>query len=136
MDKTFAGLAFLFFLSFTLFVSFIILNRPVTQLSRATPFATVSAENSLIFAWPLTAAADGRAESTVTVFVRNNNSQALGGKQVSVDSTIGTTREAVVTSDRDGKAVFHLTSTAKGVAEITAMVDNIRIQKSVSVKFE
>ncbi|OGK52365.1 hypothetical protein A2966_01710 [Candidatus Roizmanbacteria bacterium RIFCSPLOWO2_01_FULL_41_22] len=136
MDKYLTGLVLIFLLAFTIFTSYVLLNKPLTRLTRATQTAAFKPENSLIFAWPLTLKADGEAATTVNVFVRTEEGDGLANKQVKLQTTLGIVKEAFVSSDQSGKTEFHVVSTTKGVAEIVAIVDNIKIPKSVSIKFE
>jgi hypothetical protein len=137
MDKTLLSFVLIFFIAFTIFVSSFVLRQPISQVTRAaSEDKTVSANDSLIFAWPLTLKADGQDESTITVFVRNASTDGLVGKPVTLTSNLGKINETVVITNNDGKAIFHLTSQAKGLAEIEVMVDNIKIPKPISVAFE
>lgn len=135
MDKTLVGLMMIFFLAFTVFITFVVFNEQFSTITRAsTDF--VSAEKSLIFAWPLTLKADGTEESEITVFIRTEDGRAIEGKSVTLETTAGQVLEDTVVTDKGGKALFTLTSSSPGVAEITAIVDNITVNRTVSVKFE
>lgn len=135
MDKTLVGLMMIFFLAFTVFITFVVFNEQFSTITRAsTDF--VSAEKSLIFAWPLTLKADGTEESEITVFIRTEDGRAIEGKSVTLETTAGQVLEDTVVTDKGGKALFTLTSSSPGVAEITAIVDNITVKRTVSVKFE
>lgn len=125
----------IFFLAFTVFITFVVFNEQFSTITRAsTDF--VSAEKSLIFAWPLTLKADGTEESEITVFIRTEDGRAIEGKSVTLETTAGQVLEDTVVTDKGGKALFTLTSSSPGVAEITAIVDNITVKRTVSVKFE
>ena len=137
MDKTLLSLVLIFFIAFTVFVSSFVLRQPISQVTRAAvEDKTVSANDSLIFAWPLTVRANGTDESIVTIFVRNVATDGLTGKPVTLTSSLGKVSESVVITNNDGKAIFHLSSQAKGLAEIEVMVDNIKIPKPISISFE
>ena len=138
MDKKLLGLMFLFFLSFALFASMVIFEKPLSNLTRAKEELAPSAKDSLIFAWPLTTKADGKTESTITVFVRNIKTEPLTDKVVSVKTNLGTLKEATVTSDKEGKAEFHLISDTPGLAEVSATVEGLsgEIEHKVTVQFE
>lgn len=123
-------------MAFIVFISVFFINQPLTQVTRAVEDKSVSAPHSLIFAWPLTVQADGQSETVITIFARNVNSEALSGKPVSINTSLGTVKETAVVTDTDGKATFHVSSLGKGVAQIEAIVDNIKIPKSISVEFE
>jgi len=136
MDKRLTGLLVVFFLAFGLFTSLVVFNKPLSRLIRASQEITPSVENSLILAWPLTVKADGQAATTVTVFLRNEKNYPVPNRSVSVSSTIGSFRENELTTDKGGKAEFHLISNTAGVAEISATTGPLRLVQKISVKFE
>jgi hypothetical protein len=136
MDKTFTRLLLVFFLAFVMFTSFVFFNKPLTRLTRANEEGKPSPRTSLIFAWPLRNKADGITPSEIQVFSRNRDGKALSDKPVQLVTSVGEVKEDTVTTDAQGKATFHLISNKPGVAEIKAIIDNIEIENSVSVKFE
>lgn len=137
MDKKLIALMLVFFLAFILFTSIVIFNKPLSRLTRAKEEFLPSPENSLIFAWPLTAKADGKTMVLINIFVRNNNNIPLPNKKVSVISTLGNINEIQATTDKAGKASFNLTSHTVGLAEISAIINNqIKLNQTISVKFE
>lgn len=134
MDKTINRLFIIFFLAFGLFISYVVLNKPLTKLTRASTDGKVSPQNSLVFAWPLQTAVN--QPTSITIFARNYNGRAIPNKTVRVTSTFGKIQQSTVVTDAEGKAVFTLTADTPGVAEIEAIVDNIKIQRTISVQFE
>lgn len=141
MDKKLLGLMFLFFLSFALFASMVIFEKPLSNFTRAKEELAPSTSDSLIFAWPFTTKADSTSQSTVTVFVRNIKTKPLSNKVVSISSTLGTFKETSVTSDKEGKAEFHLISDTPGIAEVTAKIEGMEgsdgvLSHKVTVQFE
>lgn len=136
MDKTFSRLLAVFFLAFLLFTSFVFFNKPLTRLTRANEEGKPSPRTSLIFAWPLRNKADGITPTGIQVFARNRDGKALSGKQVQLVSSIGEIKQDILITDEQGKVAFNIVSTKPGVAEIKAIIDNIEIENSVSVKFE
>ncbi len=136
MDKKFLGLAILLILTFIAFVAFVVATGTFNVFSRANNNSLPSLSNSLVFAWPLEVVADGKARSEVSVFIRNAEGKGVANKQVSLTSSIGTFQAPTATTSDDGKAVFSITSSEIGVAQIDAMVDNRKLQRSISVKFK
>lgn len=135
MDRKFVILLGVFFVLFGLFISLILFERPLIRFTRA-QLDTPSSEKSIIFAWPLKLAADGVAESTVTVFVRNNNGDEFGKRAVTLTSTMGQLSETTVVADKLGKAEFKIKSSSPGVAEIKAVIDNaVPINQTISIEF-
>lgn len=131
----------IFFLSFALFTSIMIFNKPLSKLTRASNAFSADSDSSLILVWPLTAKADGKTRVEVNVFIRNNSQNgalALSNKVVKLNSTLGTISGNNASTNKQGKATFSLTSDATGIAEITAEVpgDNVLIKQKTSVKFE
>ena len=136
MDRTLFNMMIVFFLSVGLFASYVLLNKPLTRLTRASTEGTPSAQNSLMFAWPLKVSADGKTPITITVFARNYNGRAIPGKSVTLTTNFGKLQQTTITTDTEGKSLFRITSDSPGVAEIKAMIDNIEVQRTISVKFE
>lgn len=137
MDKKLIGLMLLFVLSFTIFISVIVFNKPLSTLTRAKEDAEPSDAKSLMFAWPLSTRADGRSEVTISVFVRTTTDKPLSGKKVSIVTNHGTIREVTSETDKSGKATFMLFSDSPGVADLTALIESsLSLQQKVSVKFE
>lgn len=137
MDKKFLFLTLIFFLSFTLFTSMIILNKPLSKLTRAKEDLIPSPEKSIIFGWPLSAPADGITKVEINIFVRNLKNLPLSNKKVNVLSNLGEIKEIQPITDKNGKASFIITSSTPGLAEIKAKVDNqIELSQKLTVKFE
>lgn len=137
MDKKLLVLLLLFFLSFGIFTSVLIFNKPLTQFAKAKEESLPSADKSKIIAYPLySLAANGTAESVISVFINSMTDKPLSNKSVTVTSSLGTVKPQSATTDEKGKAEFHLTSSVAGVAQLTVMVDNIKLNQPVSIKFE
>lgn len=138
MDKKLLGLVVIFFLSFITFAFLTVFNKPITQFTRAKEDVSASQEKSLIIAWPyLSVPADGNTESTVNVFVISQSDKPVPNKTVTLLTTLGQVKEAQLTTDNDGKATFHLSSSTPGIAEIRAVVDKtVELSRKITVKFE
>jgi len=136
MDNKLLGLTFIVIAAFAIFLGFVFLNKPLSQLIRASGETDPSSQNSLIFAWPLQVVADGKSTSEVTIFVRDQDGRGLAGHEVSVTASSGSIQEGLLTTDDQGKAIFHVSSQTPGVAKIEALVDNTKLQRSISVQFQ
>lgn len=137
MDKKLLILGIVFIVTFAAYMVITIFKIPIfsfTQAANDNRSADIS--TSLIFAWPLELKADGEGRSEITVFVRDNNGRGIPEKEVSVTSSVGDVQANQAITDSQGKAVFYLTSTSIGVAQIEAFVDNRKLQKTVSVQFK
>lgn len=127
----------IFFLAFGLFFTLIVFNGQITNFARAKEESIPSSETSLIFAWPLTAAADGKTPVEINVFIRNANNLPLSNKKVDLTTTLGAFSQSSGTTDKSGKASFSMTSTSTGLADITAQVDGqVQLKQKITVKFE
>ena len=135
MDKKLAGLIGLFFVGFVVFVSLIVFSRPIAQLTRADN-AVPSGSQSLMFAWPLKAKADGKEMVNVDVFIRSSANTPIANKQVVLQSSLGTVTAKNATSDKTGKATFSVTSNTAGSAQITAGIDSTKLEQSLTIAFE
>ena len=137
MDRKLLILGGIFILAFISFISVVFLNDPIARLTRAAnPNTKPSPQMSLLFAWPLSTNADGKAKSEITVFIRDTTDRGLEGQPVRVTSSLGSLSNATSTTDSTGKATFSLTSTSKGIANIEGFVDNTKLLKTVTVQFK
>lgn len=138
MDKKLLTLIMLFFLSFAFFATVTIFNKPLTQFIRAKEDFIPSPDRSTILAWPLSyLKADGITESVINVFVISESDKPIANKLVSLTNSLGILKESAATTDDSGKAVFRISSTTPGVAEVEAVVEpDIKLSKKVSIKFE
>lgn len=137
MDKKLTGLLVLFVLVFSLFISYVVFNKQIATFTRASEELVPSSQTSLIFAWPLTAKADGQTKVNINVFVRNNKNVPMANKLVSLSTNLGDFETNNIITDKTGKASFYLISNQTGLAEITALVDNkIQLNQKITIKFE
>ncbi|MCX7996904.1 MAG: Ig-like domain-containing protein [Patescibacteria group bacterium] len=135
MDKTLLGISMLFFLAFVVFMTFMVFNDQLTTAARASN-QSFSPQRSLVFGWPLNLKADGKERAEITVFIRDNEGDAVPNRIVSAQTTLGTLDKDTVQADANGKAVFTLTSTTPGLAELEAFVDNTPITTRISIQFQ
>ena len=136
MDKKLVVLLLLFFLSFGIFASVVVFNKPLTQLARAKEDVIPAADKSKILAFPLySIPANGKAESLITVFVNSVSDKPLANKTVSAASSLGKLSSSFAVTNAMGKAEFHLTSSEPGTAKVDINVENVKLQ-SISVKFQ
>jgi len=135
MDKKLSGLIFVFFLAASLFVSVVVFKEPLSRLTRAKEEFIPSKEKSLIFAWPLNSSIGKPV--TISVFLRNENGLPLVNKNVTLSTTLGQITPKQASTDKSGKATFILTSSSKGIAEVSATAENTYIlNQKVTIKFE
>jgi len=135
MDKKLSGLIFVFFLAATLFVSVMVFNQPLSQLTRAKEEFIPSKQKSLIFAWPLNSSI-GKPVN-ISVFLRNENGFPLVNKNVTLSTTLGQINPMKAVTDKSGKATFILTSSSPGIAEVSATAENTYVlDQKVTIKFE
>lgn len=137
MDRKLVGLMLIFMLSFGLFTTITVFNKPLTRLTKAKEEFLTSSDSSLLFAWPLTAKADGKYVVQVNVFVRNATNIPLLNKKVHLSTSLGTIKENDLETDKAGKATFMVSSASQGLAEFSVLIDNqVQLKQKVSVKFE
>lgn len=137
MDKKLTGLLVLLVLIFSLFISYTVFNKQIATFTRASSDTEPSAEKSLIFAWPLTAKANGQDKVMINIFIRNEKNQPLASKLVTLSTNLGQFDNPTQITDKTGKISFYLTSNQTGIAEIKAIVDKkIQLNQSVTIKFE
>ncbi len=137
MDKKLAGLMIVFFLSFALFTSFIVFNKPLTQITKAKEDFAPSAKNSILSAWPTTVNADGKSETTITVFARSATNKPIQNKPVKLETTLGTVKEDQLQTSKTGMAEFHLSSTNPGSATVHAIINKtVKTNQKVTITFK
>jgi len=136
MDKRLFWMSVLFFVAFALFTLYVFFTGPINRITRAAEDSTPSVQQSLIFAWPLELEANGTAETEVTVFIRNTDNKALAEQPVTIVSSVGTVKESQMSTDSEGKALFHVSSDTVGVAQIKAFVDNKKLLRKITVQFK
>ena len=135
MDKKFVFLIGVFFVLFGLFISLILFEKPLVRLTPA-KLDQPSAEKSIIFAWPLKVVADSRSESVITVFARNENSDELSNRTITLASSIGQLVESTAVTDKLGKAEFRIRSSTIGLADLKAVIDNTTpVNQTVVIEF-
>ena len=137
MDKKFIGLTSLLFLSITLLVVSVVSQGNIFRIlnPRANQEASASEVRSIMFAWPLTVPS-GNSDIKVDVFIRNTDDKPIPNKKVTLSSSLGTSREIVNPTDHTGKATFSVSSAKPGVATVTAVVDNVKLNQQLTLKFE
>jgi hypothetical protein len=135
IDKRFLTMFLMFLVTFVAFAVYVIFNEPIAKFTQAKDELVPSSEKSLIFIWPLDLESNGEDSSEVTVFVRNIKGRGMSNKQVQLTSTVGTVKPPRKSTDTQGKVVFQISSENPGLAEIEALVDNVTIQKDVSIQF-
>ena len=138
MDKKLLALIALFFISFAFFAVLTIFDKPLSTLIRAREDFTPSPRRSKILAWPLSSInANGVAESEINVFVVSESDKPVPNRQVTLTSSLGNIKEPSVTTDNNGKATLHITSTSPGVAQIQASVEpGIILTQKITIQFE
>ena len=135
MDKKLVGLSALLIITIVIFSLFAFFKVPFAIFTQASQTTTPSTHTSLIFAWPLDLPADGKTESEISLFIRNDEGKGIPEVSVRLTSSVGTVRESLLSTNSEGKAIFHLSSSQVGVAQIEAFVDNRKLQRTISIKF-
>lgn len=135
MDKKLLSLVVLFITTFIFFIAVLFFNEPLSKLTRAREETFPSADKSLIFAWPLSVKADGVEVSDVNVFIRNNDNKLISNQKVELRSSLGEIKNINTLSDANGKTTFKLSSLTPGSAEITAVVEGIKLSNKLTIKF-
>ncbi len=137
MDRKLAGLISLFFLTFFVFLSVMVFQKPLSRFTRAAEDSEPSAEKSLMFAWPLTIHPTPNDSVKIDVFVRSKTGKPLATRELVMNATLGTISPKTAITDKFGKASFTLTSEEVGTSTVTAIVDNsIEVAQKVTIKVE
>jgi len=133
----FLGLGIIVSLLAIYFVSAELVPRVLVTLTKAAPARKVSFGNSYVLGSKLLASADGKDTCVVNVFVLDDRSQGVMGKNVTIASKDGLQSVEGNTSltDEKGKATFEFTSVKEGIFELEASVDGVPMTQGVRVTF-
>ena len=119
------------------FVSAELVPRVLVTMTKAAPARKVSLGNSYVLGSKMLAKADGKDKNVVNVFVLDDRSQGVAGKQVALSSKEGLVAlegNASMT-DNQGKETFEFASAKEGIFEIEASVDGVPMPQGVRLTF-
>ena len=122
MDRKMVVLIAVFLVFFGAFITITVFNSNISSLTRATTCLPDPAK-SPIFVWPLQLN-DHEETSSISIFVRDQNSLPCAKKNVALATSMGSLRQTLATTDNNGKATFIYSCTAQGEAQISATIDN------------
>lgn len=100
--------------------------------------ASVDPVSSRVSADKTQLSADGITNAQITVTVKDTNLAAMQGKKVVLTSSRGTQDEIRIESDTTdplGKATFRVFSLRDGSAVFSAMVDGVRLDRTVTISY-
>jgi len=133
----FLGIGIIVSLLAIYFVSAELVPRVLVTLTKAAPARKVSFGNSYVLGSKMLANADGTDTCVVNVFILDDRSQGVMGKNVTIASKDGL--QAVVgnssLTDDKGKATFEFTSMKEGIFELEASVDGVPMTQGVRITF-
>lgn len=98
---------------------------------------SISAENSYLFASPVSAPADGSSIIRVTAIILSDTGLGVAGQKVNLSSSsqnLKITQTQEVT-DTFGRAIFDVTSSSPGDYTMSALVSGVLLPQTVSVVF-
>ncbi len=113
-------------------------TRVVTYTSKASYTSRdVSAENSYVFASPVTARADGVESIRVTIFILNQQGLGAPGLTVSLTSNKPNLKITPIspTTDETGKAYFEITSLDPVASIIVASLESQELNQKITLSF-
>lgn len=113
-------------------------TRVVTYTSKATfTNQNVSAENSYIFASPVTAKADGVESIRVTIFILNQQGLGAAGLGVNLTSNKANLKITPVSpiTDETGKSYFEISSVEPVAGILVATVESQELNQKLTVSF-
>lgn len=119
------------------FVSTQLVPRVLVTFTKAAPARKISIGNSYVLGSKLLANADGKETCVVNVFVLDDRSQGVMGKEVKIASKDGLQAMEGNSSltDNQGKATFEFASNKEGIFELEASVDGVPMTQGVRVTF-
>lgn len=112
----------------------------ITQTASVTFTGPVTAAQSTVSSSPASVAANGGTASTITVTLKDANSNPVSGKTVTLSSSRGSTdtiSAASGTSSASGVVTFTVTSTTAGSSTYTAVdtTDSVTVTQTAGVTF-
>lgn len=142
MKKTLSFILLAFFLAVVIYVVYVLSQGRTTFFGKAANSGVFSSANSYVFASPLTARAGGD-KVRVTVFALDKLGKGVSKKNVLVfcKSPENCSNEGIVISsvqpqsDTLGRALYDVSSTVAGRAELQASVEGVSIPQTVTVNF-
>jgi len=117
-----------------LFLTYYLVPKVLVTLTNAAPSKIVSIDSSYLLGDKLLAKADGQDKAVVNVFVMSKEGKGVSGKEVSLRGLSKIEPVSQIT-DGQGKAVFRLTSTTETQDKLTAIIDGVEMNKTVTVTF-
>jgi len=133
----FLGIGIIVSLLAIYFVSAELVPRVLVTFTKAAPARKVSFANSYVLGSKMLVSADGKEACVVNVFVLDDRSQGVMGKNVTISSKDGLQAvegNSSLTDDK-GKATFEFTSMKEGIFELEASVDGVPMTQGVRVTF-
>lgn len=134
MNKSLGALLGLFFISFTMFITFFFFRTPLAKFTRAKEDYLPSISRSLIIRDTMIIKADGVSQSTLTIFVRSEKDIPVKGQKVHVFANTGKFKENDLETDDLGKVTVHYTSTVPGEDEIKVQIGDKMMEQKLSIK--
>jgi len=113
--------------------AYVVPNAFVT-MTKAAPATKVSIADSYFLADKILARADGQDEARVNVYVMDATGKGVAGKGVQVAGAESVEPEIVATNS-EGKASFKLKSKTEGQFKITAEIEGVEIDRTITVTF-
>lgn len=144
-DKKFLALSLFFFLLFFLGISAVTLEKPISQILRASS-VNPSATKSFVIVYPqIGSIGDQNSPNPptrvkVTVYIRDVNGTVIPNRSVKLSTSLSSiliSPANQLTTDSLGMAQFFLSSNAPGIAKLTAVdvTSNMSIQNIPTVEF-
>jgi len=133
----FLGIGIIVSLLAIYFVSAELVPRVLVTFTKAAPARKVSFANSYVLGSKMLVSADGKEACVVNVFVLDDRSQGVMGKNVTISSKDGLQAvegNSSLTDDK-GKATFEFTSMKEGIFELEASVDGVPMTQGVRITF-
>ncbi|PJE63391.1 hypothetical protein COU89_03605 [Candidatus Roizmanbacteria bacterium CG10_big_fil_rev_8_21_14_0_10_45_7] len=122
----------LFFLLAASTIGIMMFEQPVQRIIRASS-TDPSREKSLILADKILARPSDKVQ--ITVFIRNDQGEALPNKSVQVRVDNGLLTSTTAITDDSGKAIFTLGSNGAEKSVVTASTEGIDVSNTITVYF-
>lgn len=130
--KVFVSFALLIMVAVVIYLGTTVIPKALITLSKAESQEDVSVTNSLIIGQKLLAKANGEDSCVVNVFVLDKEGRGIKGKVVELTG-YGVQEEI---TDSLGKATFTIISLQAGQYSVSARVDGLIFNDSVTVTFK
>lgn len=115
-------------------IAYFAVPKVLVMVTKASPVGKVALQNSYVLGAKMSAKADGIDKAKINVFVLDKEGKGVPSQRVDLNGG-GSVIAVNDVTDKNGQAVFEISSTVEGQYEMTATVNGAPLGKTVTVTF-